>query len=189
MKERLRRFRSFWIFPMLAIVLLIASYPGGSRGDAMHVAGLLLGGVVIWSLLEYFLHRFLLHAHFRSRMLQTFVNASHLQHHAAPRDRDQILVQLPFALVTSAAIYAILYVITRDVFDASAIISGIWAGFLYYEAVHYRVHVSLSHSALLQQQRRAHFYHHFSDSEKCFGVTSPAWDYVFGTMRREARHT
>ena len=28
-----------------------------------------------------------------------------------------------------------------------------------------------------------------SNSEKCYGVTTPIWDYVFGTMRREARRS
>lgn len=186
-KERLLRFRSFWIFPLIAIGLLASFYPTASPHVILDLVGLIAGGIAIWTLLEYIFHRFLLHAEFRNRTLREFVNASHLRHHAAPRDREQILVQLPFGLITSAAIYALLYAITRDNFKASGIISGIWAGFLYYEAVHYRVHVSLSHSPLLQQQRKAHFYHHFSDSEKCFGVTSPLWDYIFGTIRRDVR--
>ncbi len=188
-KERLLRFRSFWVFPLLSIALLVAAFAGDSHHSALDLAGLLVSGIAMWTLLEYILHRFLLHAEFRNRTLRDLVNASHLNHHSAPRDRDQILVQLPFALITSALIYGILFAITRDTFKASGLISGIWMGFLYYEAVHYRVHVSLGHSQLLQQQRRAHFYHHFSNSEQCFGVTSPLWDYVFGTMRREARHT
>src|SRR5262249_50702533 len=142
-----------------------ATWPGLLR--------LILGGVLIWTLLEYVFHRFLLHAEFRDPKLRAFVNASHLRHHAVPRDRDQILVQLPFALVTSSIIYATFLAITRSFFATSGIITGIWLGFLYYEAVHYRVHMSLAHSPLLQQQRRAHFYHHFSNSGKCFGVTSP----------------
>ena len=30
-------------------------------------------------------------------------------------------------------------------------------------------------------KRRTHFYHHFTNNKRCFGVTSPLWDYVFGT--------
>src|SRR4029079_14316311 len=99
------------------------------------------------------------------------------------RDGRQILVTPGFGVVISVVLYGFLAAVTRDLFAASGIITGIWLGFLYYEAVHYRVHMSLVLSSLLQQQRRAHFYHHFSNSEKCFGVTSPFWDYVFRTNR------
>jgi len=184
MKERALRFSSFWVFPLLSIALLTLSYRGQPHRFIADFAESLFIGLAFWTLLEYLFHRFLLHAEFHNTALRALVNVSHARHHAAPRDRDQILVKAPFALVTSALIYALLFAITRDWFETSAIMSGIWLGFLYYEAVHYRVHISLAHSNLLQRQRRAHFHHHFSDSQKCFGVTTPMWDYVFGTMRR-----
>jgi sterol desaturase/sphingolipid hydroxylase (fatty acid hydroxylase superfamily) len=185
--ERAARFRCFWFFPLVSVLLIFFSFKSDSQATWFRLAGFAFAGVAFWTLLEYVFHRFLLHAEFHNPKLGAFLNGSHLLHHAAPRDRDQILVKLPFALVTSSIIYAILLVITRDFFVVSGIISGVWLGFLYYEAVHYRVHMSLAHSPLLQQQRRAHFYHHFSNSGKCFGVTSPLWDYVFGTMRRDVR--
>jgi 4-hydroxysphinganine ceramide fatty acyl 2-hydroxylase len=183
MKERLKRFRSFWLFPLMSTGLLIATYRGGET-RLPRLAALLVAGLLAWTLLEYLFHRFILHANIRSGMLRSFTNESHLRHHLAPRDPDQILVKPVFALVVSTVIFAIILSMTRDPFVSAATISGIWAGFLYYEAVHYRVHMSLSHSRVLQQQRRAHFYHHFSNSGLCFGVTSPLWDYVFGTMRK-----
>lgn len=186
MKERLTRFRSFWIFPLLSIALLLSSH-SGARWPLLELVGFSAMGLASWTLVEYFFHRFLLHAEFHNTALRAFLNGSHMDHHAAPRDRNLILVQPPFALVTSALIYVVVYLILRNAFQTAAVLTGVWVGFLYYETVHYRVHVSLANSALLQQQRRAHFYHHFSDSEKCFGVTSPFWDYVFGTMRRRAR--
>ena len=187
MKERLLRFRSFWCFPLLAAALLSFSSSRSSRASVLNGVQFMAAGLLLWTLLEYCFHRFLLHARFHNPSLNGIVNSQHLRHHEAPRDQDQILVQLPFALVTSAVLYALFWAVTRDIFAASGVISGIWLGFLYYEAVHYRVHLSLSHSPILQQQRRAHFYHHFLNSEKCFGVTSPLWDYVFGTRRREVR--
>lgn len=182
-KERLLRFRSFWVFPLLSVALLLL-IPTTHIHSTMDLIGLIALGAAMWTLLEYGFHRFLLHAEFRNAVMRKFVNGSHLQHHHAPRDRDLILVQLPFALATSVLIYGFLLAATRDFFVTGGLMSGIWLGFLYYEAVHYRVHMSLTNSSLLQQQRRAHFYHHFSNSKQCYGVTSPIWDYVFGTMRR-----
>ena len=182
MKERLTRFRSFWIFPSLSAALLVLTY-GRGQNRWTELFWLFPIGLFVWTALEYFFHRVLFHARFRRPWLREIVNVSHLRHHAAPRDPRQILVIPSFGLVISALLYIVIAAITRNLFQSSGIITGIWAGFLYYEAVHYRVHMSLVHSPILQQQRRAHFYHHFSDPQKCFGVTTPLWDYVFRTNR------
>src|SRR2546426_5103105 len=50
---------------------------------------------------------------------------------------------------------------------------GVSAGFLYYEAVHYRVHMNLPGSGLIAWQRRAHFYPHFTNRDRCFRETTP----------------
>jgi len=165
-------------------MLLILSYRHGAYG-IYGFAGKVAIGLAFWTLLEYGFHRFLLHAEIRNATLRAVLNATHISHHMAPRDPDKILVLPSFAIVISAMLYGVLLAITRDWFDSSAILTGIWMGFLYYEAVHYRVHMSLTHSSILQHQRRAHFYHHFSNSAECFGVTSPVWDYVFGTTRKQ----
>jgi len=86
--------------------------------------------------------------------------------------------------VISAVLYGLIYMVSRNLVSAAALLTGIWSGFLYYEAVHYRVHFSLSPSGLIARQRRSHFYHHFTNNKRCFGVTSPLWDYVFGTNFR-----
>jgi len=183
MTKRLVRFRSFWVFPLLSVILLVTAQADAARHRSWDLAILIAIGLAIWTLLEYVFHRFLLHATVNSATLAKFINASHLAHHAAPRDPNHILVQPRFALTVSTLIYGILFALTRDLFQTAGILTGIWMGFLYYETVHYRVHMSLTHSPMLQWQRREHFYHHFSNAEQCFGVTSPVWDYVFGTAR------
>jgi len=144
-------------------------------------------GLFVWTLLEYGLHRFLFHINFefRNPKMSEFLNSSHLNHHIAPRDPDKLLVKPAFGLTVSAILFGFAYILSGSFFFASGIMAGIWAGFLYYEAVHYRVHLTTAPSGFIARQRRAHFYHHFTNREKCFGVTSPLWDYVFRTQRRE----
>ena len=70
MKERLIRFRSFWIFPLLSIALIYFT----SRHEPQKLrdlAWLVPIGMLFWTLLEYLLHRFLFHVHFRSRTLHS----------------------------------------------------------------------------------------------------------------------
>jgi 4-hydroxysphinganine ceramide fatty acyl 2-hydroxylase len=187
--KRLLRFRCFWIFPALAIVLLyIASRVEPQRPNA-DLVWLFCIGVFMWTLLEYGLHRFVFHIHFqvRSRRLRELLNASHMNHHAAPRNADKLLVRAPYAMAVSLVLFAVVYSLSRSLFSTAGSMAGIWAGFLYYEAVHYRVHLTTSPSGLIAIQRRAHFHHHYTNHERCFGVTSPLWDHVFGTQLRRGQ--
>ena len=181
-RERLYRFRSFWIFPVLAALLLYVTLRVQDTALSPYL-WLFPLGVLLWTLLEYVLHRFIFHIQIplKNPHLRDFVNSSHLLHHAAPRDPEKVLVHPAYGLVISAMLYGLLYAVFRDSAAAAVTLTGIWAGFLYYEAVHYRVHFSLAPSGLIGRQRRAHFHHHFTNNKRCFGVTSPLWDYVFGT--------
>jgi sterol desaturase/sphingolipid hydroxylase (fatty acid hydroxylase superfamily) len=183
-KERLVRFRSFWIFPLLGALLLYLT-SRSQNGPFRELIWLVPAGIFAWTLLEYGLHRFLFHIQIPvpNPRLREFVHGSHLEHHASPRDPSKVLVHTSYALMVSTILYALLFASFQNAFSAASLLVGIWIGFLYYEAVHYRVHFSLSGSGVIARQRRAHFYHHFTNNKRCFGVTSPLWDYVFGTMK------
>jgi len=182
-RNRLVRFSSFWIYPLLGFFLLYFTSRGEPKSRLDDLVWLMPIGIFIWTLLEYGLHRFVFHIRLpvRNPYLREFVNASHLEHHASPRDRNKVLVRPLYGLIVSATLYTLLIVVFRNVFSAAGVLAGIWTGFLYYEAVHYRVHFSLSDSGFIAGQRRGHFYHHFTNNKRCFGVTSPFWDHVFGT--------
>ena len=179
----LSRFSSFWIYPLLAVLLLFVASRAEQKSGLDDLVWLMPVGILIWTLLEYGLHRFVFHIRLpvRNPYLREIVNASHLEHHASPRDRNKVLVRPLYGLIVSATVYALLFVAFRDAFSAAGVLVGIWSGFLYYEAVHYRVHFSSANSGIIALQRRGHFYHHFTNNKRCFGVTSPLWDYVFGT--------
>ena len=185
LKERLIRFRSFWMFPLIAILLVYTAFRAEPERSYSELFRMIPFGIFLWTLLEYGLHRFVFHIQkpIRSALIRGLVNASHLNHHRDPRDPSKLLVKSLYGVVVSALLLGILYAASQSLAMAAGVMTGIWAGFLYYEAVHYRVHFNLSNSPLISWQRRAHFYHHFSDSKRCFGVTSPLWDDVFGTTR------
>lgn len=189
LKERLYRFRSFWIFPLLAVLLLYVTFRSETQARLLNLVWLFPLGLLIWSLLEYGLHRFVFHIHFKVQnpRLRDVLNASHLGHHAAPRDPTKLLVDPLYGLAISAALFGLLLIAFGDAARAVGAMVGVWAGFLYYEAVHYRVHMNLPGSGLIAWQRRAHFYHHFTNRDRCFGVTTPVWDYVFRTELPRSR--
>src|SRR5215470_14463162 len=155
-KERLIRFRSFWIFPSLAVLMLYIAHRAEPETSLKDLVWLFPLGVLAWTLIEYALHRFVFHIRFQfsSPNVREFVNASHIAHHAAPRDPNKLLVRTPYALMVSAVLFGALYAVFGKFLPAAGTLTGIWAGFLYYEAVHYRVHLTSSLSGLLAKQRR-----------------------------------
>ena len=116
LKERLYRFRSFWIFPIVSFVLLHFSLRVEAKRSAGELFLLFLSGVLAWTLLEYGLHRFVFHVQIplKNPRLRDLVNASHLSHHASPRDPKKVLVQPLYGFVISGILYGLIYAAFRN---------------------------------------------------------------------------
>ncbi|MGE5414237.1 MAG: sterol desaturase family protein, partial [Syntrophomonadaceae bacterium] len=54
-------------------------------------------------------------------------------------------------------------------------------GYLCYDTIHFAVHHASGRSRILRPLKRHHFRHHYADSTRDFGVSSPLWDYIIGT--------
>lgn len=142
------------------------------------VAGLL--GVMTWSLLEYFLHRFLGHDR---RTMPNFFSVEHTRHHSvgdyfAPAWKKG-LAALAFFLVVGPAASAWVGPAIGLTY-AVALVSM----YVAYEVVHRRAHTHPGFGPYGRYVRRHHFYHHFEDPRSNHGVTSPIWDLAFGTFQR-----
>ena len=60
--------------------------------------------------------------------------------------------------------------------------SSFVAMYLTYEWLHRRAHTHAGVGAYGRFLRRHHFHHHFGNPKSNHGVTSPIWDWVFGTL-------
>ena len=58
---------------------------------------------------------------------------------------------------------------------------GLTAGYLWYDLTHYATHHIKPRTALGRAQKAHHMQHHFQTPELRFGITTPLWDWVFGT--------
>jgi sterol desaturase/sphingolipid hydroxylase (fatty acid hydroxylase superfamily) len=181
------RFSSFWIYPCASLVLISLARSREPERSVADYLILILCGIILWTLIEYGLHRFFFHWHPGNRSLAHFVSGFHLVHHGRPRDPNCILARSRTTLPLSAIILGLTYGTSGSTTTAVGIATGVWVGFLYYEWVHYRVHTSGSTFGL-EGHRSRHFRHHFVDDRKCFGVTSPLWDFVFGTYLKKTEN-
>jgi dihydroceramide fatty acyl 2-hydroxylase len=136
----------------------------------MRVLGLILLGVVWWTLLEYLLHRFAFHKKGK------YLGKRHLAHHAK-LDKRRLAVAPWQSMVGGSLLNAAVFVAVFGWAPGGALMAGMLGGYAAYEWIHYSTHYL----------RAYHLAHHHKSPKTRFGVTSPLWDYVFGTHETVAR--
>ena len=65
--------------------------------------------------------------------------------------------------------------------------AGLIAGYFFYEYLDFQAHHGTSRGRLTRYFRKYHLQHHHYDATVRFGVTSPLFDYLFGTFHIEKR--
>lgn len=150
---------------------------GLGRGIGGFLA-LFVAGLLTWTLIEYLLHRMAFHGF-----------APHIEHHADPTDPVYIVAPLRLSLSASAGMLAVFSLACRSWTAGASILSGVIAGYLAYEAIHLRIHSTAAGGPLLRVLRKHHFYHHFASDRVCYGVTSPVWDWVFGSVPEKLKRS
>lgn len=194
------------LFVPVILMMWYVSYRrevGWSETVLLFVCGLLL-----WSLTEYTMHRFVFHvtqeAEDRSHQTvsrlgigeaavpalgnleQTRYFVAHGVHHDYPNDSRR-LVMPPGVSIPLALVFYYLFAVMVGAVYAPALFAGFVAGYLVYDTTHYAVHHHRSRTRIGRYLKKHHFRHHYVDPSKDFGVSSPIWDLVFGTLGRSSR--
>jgi sterol desaturase/sphingolipid hydroxylase (fatty acid hydroxylase superfamily) len=144
--------------------------------------GLPAAGLLLWSFLEYVLHSQAFHRVTTVPVLQS-LQQTHLDHHNEPKDTKQLVVRLARSLPVTAVLFAAAWAVLRSGPLAALLMVGVVSGYLAYEVLHYWIHLRGRRRWLLAPLVKHHLYHHYKDPSRCFGVTSPLWDWVFRTGR------
>jgi hypothetical protein len=158
-----------------ASIIALASYLVWSNrsGERLELLALGLIGLISWTLIEYVLHRFVLHG------LQPFK-----RWHAAHHERPTALICAPTIL--SATLIALLVflpaMLLGDWWQACALTLGLLVGYLTYAVTHHAIHHWPAKHKWLKHRKRAHALHHHLRHPGFFGVTTGFWDEVFRTV-------
>jgi sterol desaturase/sphingolipid hydroxylase (fatty acid hydroxylase superfamily) len=191
--------------PLIAVMLYVSAANGVAPG---RIALLFLGGVMLWTIAEYFVHRFAFHAGPKIEdevreivaalpqgdpalgAMKTFRQRhyflAHGVHHDFPNDTRR-LVMPPSVSVPLAVVFFVLYTQMLGMADGPAVFAGFTLGYLVYDSIHYAVHHFTLRAPVLSFLKKQHLRHHYQDSTKDFGVSSPVWDLVMGTFGKAAR--
>lgn len=84
------------------------------------------------------------------------------------------------SITISTVLLLIFRVLMGDV--VFAFLPGFLVGYAAYISVHYMIHAYQPPKGFLKILWVNHSIHHYKNGEVVFGVSSPLWDYVFGTM-------
>lgn len=137
-------------------------------------------GVVVWTLAEYLLHRFIFHFKPRGRIQERLAFLIHGVHHDDPTDARRLLMP-PIAGAMIAASFYLLFSIAMGTELVKPFFGGFLFGYLWYDYTHFAVHFANFRSPLFKKLKAHHMRHHFGGETERFGVSSPFWDHVFGT--------
>ena len=134
-------------------------------------------GLIIWTITEYFLHRFIFHYYPTSEFGKKLHFIFHGVHHDYPRDKKR-LVMPPSASIPLAAIFYFLFSFIWDRQLLFAIFPGFLLGYLIYDMLHYAMHHHNFKSNILKKVKQHHMLHHYQDATKGYGVSTSLWDII-----------
>lgn len=171
-----------WQPPVIFLpVIAWASYQSFTVGVAvLPFLGYFAIGLVCWTLMEYWLHRLMFHYEATSKFGKKLIWYSHGVHHDWPNDKLRLVFPPAISVPLAILFWNLFTWIFGETLRYPAF-AGIVTGYLSYDMIHYYTHHFAPKNPMLKWLRAYHMAHHFKHEPKRYGVSSPIWDYVFGT--------
>ena len=177
-----------YVPPLLPIVvwgpLVVYWFAAGLYSGALGLlfsSMLMLAGLFIWTVSEYFLHRFIFHFKPHGQLQERISFLIHGIHHEDPSDERRLLMP-PLAGAVIAVVFYALFTGVLGPTLVKPFFAGFISGYLVYDYTHFAVHFWRPESALMKRLKHNHMLHHFTTPNKRFGVSSTFWDSVFHTQ-------
>ena len=151
-------------------------------------------GALIWTALEYWVHRYILHGRFPDgpglfqHFLHTYFDHLHWEHHKRPWDGNHINGTISDTLPLVAPV--VLLSLLLPVWSLSALLAGLLQAYIVEEWVHHSVHFYEFRGKYFRYIKRHHLYHHSPKGMTvAYGLTNGFWDIVYETrIPEDVRH-
>lgn len=142
--------------------------------------GFVVLGVLLWTLAEYILHRWVFHYIGPRPWQRRMYFIIHGVHHDYPNDADRLVMPLGASIPMGVVFYILFRLIVGPLL-CDPFFLGFGLGYLAYDGLHFAVHHFRMSSRAGKWLKRYHMIHHHTGVDARYGVSSPLWDYVFGT--------
>lgn len=152
----------------------------------LQVIGLFFTGTFFFTFIEYVVHRWAYHPgdHATEDRLK-FCYTVHGVHHDYPKDKQRLALPPVASVIVATLLLLIFRVVLGKIGFAFA--AGFLVGYAFYLLIHYSVHIFRAPKNVFKALWVNHAIHHYSPEEVLFGVSSPLWDYVFGTTPKKSK--
>lgn len=149
--------------------------------SAWTTTGMFVFGFVLFTWIEYMTHRYIFHMGTFTRWREKLQYTIHGVHHEYPKDKERLAMPPLLSITISTVLLLVFRLILGDL--VFSFLPGMLVGYAFYLSVHYMVHVYQPPKNIFKALWVNHSVHHYKHGEYVFGVSSPFWDYVYGTMR------
>jgi sterol desaturase/sphingolipid hydroxylase (fatty acid hydroxylase superfamily) len=172
------------IFLSISAGLLYMAFLRTALKDVL-IPFLFLGGLLFFTLFEYLLHRYVFHMQPNTELKKKIQYNMHGIHHEFPKDKGRLAMPPLLSVALAALFFGIFYLLMDT--RVFAFLPGMLTGYATYLFVHYIVHAYSPPKNFFKYLWINHAVHHYKDNRMVFGVSSPLWDYVFGTMPKKGK--
>jgi hypothetical protein len=170
------------IYFAYSIVLLYWSVTHTSLSVGVSV-GMFILGALAFSWVEYMVHRHVFHMKTFTELRAKIQYTVHGVHHEFPKDKDRLAMPPLLSVTTSTILLLVFKVLLGDL--VFSFLPGFLVGYAAYLSIHYMVHAYPPPKNFFKILWINHSIHHYKDGEIIFGVSSPLWDYIYGTIREK----
>jgi len=182
-KARRRLYPSTILYTLYSLGLLALAL---LRAPRLPVILWFLGGVAAWTLMEYGVHRYVLHGRFPAgrslyrRFTHKYFDPLHWEHHARPWDGNHVNGTLKDTLPFSAVLVGLAFL--TPLRTGPVFIAGLLLAYVLEEWIHQSVHFYDFRNPYFRYIRRHHLYHHSPRGMNAgYGLSNGLWDVVWGT--------
>jgi sterol desaturase/sphingolipid hydroxylase (fatty acid hydroxylase superfamily) len=144
-------------------------------------------GLIFFMFSEYVTHRFFFHIKApKNKLLLKFMKRIHYDHHTYPDDLKLLFLPIWYSIPNLGSLCIIYFLISKDLIQTIAFGSGLVFMLLVYEWKHYVAHRPIKPITKVGRQiKKLHILHHFKNENFWYGVSTPIFDGIFGTLKDE----
>jgi sterol desaturase/sphingolipid hydroxylase (fatty acid hydroxylase superfamily) len=172
--------------PVIVYFLLRAVANRAAGGLPAYIPLGFLGGLFLWTFAEHTLHRYVFHYRPRNAWQERLTFLFHGIHHAQPQCKTRLVMPPAVSVPMAFLFYGLFTLLFSSLLGAPQWVDPLFAGFilgyLAYDMIHYATHHFRMRSTIGRYLKRHHMRHHYKTPNQRFGVSSPLWDLVFGTL-------
>lgn len=171
----------FWL-PVITVFLYRSFFNFGL--NAIQIGTFALLGLIVWTLTEYLMHRFVFHFTNDHKIVQRIHHLIHGIHHDDPEDATRLVMPPTAAVILAAVLWVIFRVLFGPVY-IEPFFAFFLLGYLIYDYTHFYIHHFIPKSKWGKRLKQHHMLHHYATEGAMWGVSSPLWDWILGTAQEK----